>query len=162
MQGFSGNDNNFIPKEVTLYYNGISKTFLFKPPYPWQDLNINKRKSVCWVTKNLHGLQWEDGKQPYKCLFDILNSFVLNKVCNIYTKGSKKAKFLRNLLKCNIIDIGELGCCSLYDEKAKMPDNIFCYHHINNNKYCAKLNAYKLAEWLHEHCRNSENFKVTE
>ena len=37
----------------------------FKPPLPFEKLRKEDQKQCLWITKNMHGISWEEGKMSY-------------------------------------------------------------------------------------------------
>ena len=91
---------NFIFKEVCVLSmeKGAQPSILsFKPPTSW--VTLSKEDKVCntWLSRNFHGLRWDDGEIPYDELKSTLNYF-LKPAMRIFVKGSEKLRQLSDIL----------------------------------------------------------------
>lgn len=61
VQGFKGNHNRFICKEFCLI-DGVDVFHeLIRSPFPLNRLSAHLRTQANWLTRNFHGLNFEDG-----------------------------------------------------------------------------------------------------
>ena len=124
----------------------------FLPPTSYtsySELTTQQKQSFGWLTRNLHGIEWDTGNYPYIYLTQIFQSVRLrNPGAIFYANGKEKVKFLSYLLECSIIDLNSLACPSI-------SVNYFtqnCQNHSkgknNFNRHCAKEKAIFYFNWL--------------
>jgi hypothetical protein len=103
IHGFKSNDNEFILKEFAVVGKTYRTHVLFKSPYPYNTLNSKMQRTARWLTRHYHRITWEDGDTVY-------SKELISSLCKpfnvIYTKGTEKAKFLRQFHD-NVIEIDE-------------------------------------------------------
>lgn len=144
-QGFKDEKNNFIVKELALggFFAGklISPTrYLFEAPYNFRHLPRRIQISNQWLTRNFHGLDWNDGNIRYERLVDIL-LLETEKYSVIACKGLEKAQFLMWLLNREVVNLDEMIGRRLCDLPAA---DVGCYH---GNK-CAVENVVRISGWM--------------
>lgn len=167
LQGFIGNDKRFILKEFcfsissisnnnkNIYTPSISHHYIFAAPFPLRQLSENCQKSVIWLTRNHHGLQWSQGQTPYnkinECIQPLLEEHLV-----IYVKGDQKVNWLKELCTNISIDcrnIEEIGCCSRL-----LPPQDYGHIFYNCNQHnkrsttnhrCALQNTKIIEHWYH-------------
>lgn len=150
VQGFKKAYNEFIFKElaiVPLEEDVQPIVYLFEPPHDWNFLERRYKCENSWLTKNYHGIAWEDGDVPYAELEDILRSSTKD-VVKIYVKGLEKQKWL-NQFASNVFNIESLDCPSL--TKLQQINDRICSNHnrkVCYNSNCAARNATILKKWL--------------
>ena len=76
-EGFRSKKSDFIVKELAITCKNYTDTISFSPPHSLNSLALSEQKSYQWVSKYLHGLDWEKGDYPYCYLKQILQSVVL-------------------------------------------------------------------------------------
>ena len=64
--------SDFIVKELAITCNNYTDTISFLSPHSFNSLTLSEQKSYQWVSKYLHGLDWEKGDYPYCYLQQIL------------------------------------------------------------------------------------------
>lgn len=150
VQGFKKTYNEFIFKELAIVPLGEDvqpAVYLFGPPHSWIFLTPRYQCQNKWLTRNYHGIFWDDGGIPYEEFEDILTSSTRG-ATKIYVKGSEKQKWLKTFLS-NVVNIETLGCPSLTKlHSARDPP---CTNHnreICYNSNCAARNAIALKKWL--------------
>lgn len=151
-QGFKGENNKFIVKELAIVSTDelVYELHLFRPPCDFNQLSENVKKQVVWLEKYFHGLYWSSGFREYSQLNDLLKNCNLSG--NVYVKGTEKTQFVKNLLtdfKVNVINIEDLGCPSLSVIRSQTQTNamkkcIFDHNPIN----CAYINVHLLLQWF--------------
>ena len=99
VQGFKRFYNDFVFKELAIVRLGEDAqpaVFLFAPPQDWNSLSPRYKCENSWLTKNYHGINWQEGEIPYEDFDEILKSTTrgANKV---YVKGLEKQKWIRNI-----------------------------------------------------------------
>ena len=76
-EGFRSKKSGFIMKELAITCNNYTDTISFSPPHSFNFLTLSEQKFYQWVSKFLHGLDWEKGDYSYCYLQQILQSVVL-------------------------------------------------------------------------------------
>ena len=77
VQGFKRAYNEFVLTElaiISLLEEAQPTVYLFESPHDWNFLDARYKCHNKWLTKNYHGINWQDGEIPYKDLEDILKS----------------------------------------------------------------------------------------
>lgn len=149
-QGFKRVYNEFVFKEVAIIPLGENVqpiVYLFAPPHDWNLLPPRYKCENSWLTKNFHGLHWQEGEIPYEELEEILKASTRS-ASQIYVKGLEKQRWLKNFLP-NVKNIESLDCPSL--SKLNRYINHPCTNHnlkICENSNCAARNAVVLKKWL--------------
>ena len=75
-EGFRPKKSGFIIKELAVSTENYCDTVSFLPPTSFHILSLSERRSYSWVSKYLHGLNWESG-DPYCYLQQIFDSIAL-------------------------------------------------------------------------------------
>ena len=122
------------------------------------ELAIRQEQAFSWLTRNLHGNEWDTGNYPYNYITQIFQSVRLrNRGAIFYAKGEEKVKFLSDSQECSIIDLNSLACPSI-------SVNYFtqnCQNHSKGknmfNKHCAKEKAKFYFNWLTHERRTDES-----
>src|SRR5437868_1505328 len=68
------------------------QSWLFKPPYAWQNLNGKQKKTNNWLTNNRHGIKWSDGDVEYEKFHEVLRRSIPSQSA-VYIKGLKKSNY---------------------------------------------------------------------
>lgn len=139
---------NFIIKELCIVDVSTAATswFLFQPPA--YDSSLGKQRTNRWLTKNFHGLSWEEGHMPYSLLQEILTTH-LDKYSIVYVKGLEKLHFLQPKLNSQVFDLAAFGCPALRSQENWnfVPRYSCLYHRDTPNFVCARDQAFKLYVW---------------
>ena len=99
-EGFRSKKSDFIVKELAITCNNDTDTISFSPPHSFNSLTLSEQNSYQWVSKYLHGLDWEKGDYQYCYLQQILQSVVLRfPLSDFYAKGVEKTDTLQKCLK---------------------------------------------------------------
>ena len=149
VEGFRHRKEKIIVKEPGFGTDDYLDCVSFLPPTSYSELTTQQKQSFGWLTRNLHGIEWDTGNYPYIYLTQIIQSVRLqNPGAIFYAKGEEKVKFLSDLLECSIIDLNSLACPSI-------SVNYFtqnCRNHSKGknifNKHCAKEKAIFYFNWL--------------
>ena len=115
----------------------------------YSETTTQQKQSFSWLSRNLHGIDFDIGNYPYIYLTQIIQSVRLRSPGAIfYAKGAEKVKFLSELLECPVIDLNSPECPSI-------SVNYFtqnCQNHSNCknkfNKNCAKEKTIFYFNWL--------------
>ena len=122
---------------------------LFSPPSKFSDLTDPQKTSINWLSKNLHGLNWNSENYPYIYLTQIVQSVRLrNPSAVYYAKGLEKSQLLSELLDSPVIDLNTL-------ERPNISYNFFpvnCRNHSSTqrdvfNNPCAREKACFYFDW---------------
>lgn len=168
MQGFQwrGCGTKFLCKELAikpLNYNAAVKQYIFNYNFAIDDLSVNVRKQIEYLTNNIHGLRFESNSEfayvhNYSDLGKILDEQIVKKgFTMVYVKGSQKYNLLKEKLPpaVTICDLDNLllpplnlkELCS----KNEMPFMRYCCCHETlqfQMRQCAIDNVNVLYEWL--------------
>lgn len=167
IQGLKDKHNHFIPKEVavvSLEYQHQGH-WIVKPPYKYGEVPRRVRIENSWLSRDHHGLEWNDGTTSVQNIERILKSFV-RRASRVFTRGSEKSKYLSNLAEyCFVINLEEdEDCPSFYG----MPQSaVHCIQHGLSSEHgsntCALNNALRMKAWVSEHTESLWAYrKVTE
>lgn len=129
VQGFLDNYRNFIVKELSIISSDHGKTlnehYLFKPPFPFNQLSIKMQKMATWLRNAHHGLDWNCGIHN---LEQIQSIFAKITVGAIYVKGEQKVEWIKPFVTSDtvkIINLEKCGCPRLREHGIPM------LHHVN-------------------------------
>lgn len=150
VQGFKTVYNRFVVKElaiVPLEEDAQPTVYLFEPPHDWNFLAARYKCENNWLTRNYHGLNWQDGEISFDDFENILKSTVKG-ARKVHVKGLEKVRWLEFIIpKVNNIEV--LGCPSL--AKLHKKEISPCSNHnlkICHQSNCAVLNVIALKRWL--------------
>ena len=150
LEGFRHRKEKFIVKEFGICTEDYNDCVLFSPPSKFPDLTNPQKTSISWLSKNLHGLDWNSENYPYIYLTQIVQSVRLrNPRAVYYAKGFEKSQLLSELLDCPVIDLNTLKC-------PKISYSFFtvnCGNHSSTqrgifNNHCAREKACFYFDWL--------------
>jgi len=152
VQGFKGNNNEFILKELAISFNEHEfQNFIVQPPHQFEKLMKIKQKEANWLSKNHHGLGWNDGSVTYKSV----KKFLLeNHITAVYVKGEEKKNWLSHMLqnKVMIQNLEEYGCPSFKVLRKTYPSRtMLCTSHQG---ICALKNASLLRFFFNDQKEN--------
>lgn len=143
VQGFVGNNNEFVPKEVALVWSEKKyHHFLIKPPYSFKELNYTQQKQNYWITSNTHKLFWEDGDVSFESVRQVIEEYLeLQFVC---VRGALKKKWIDETFPYtfDVINMEEKNLFSFKKLREKFSNTHNCYLH--SNEACALQNAFLL------------------
>lgn len=145
-QGFYGNDDKFIIKELAIVSDSFQTQILFKSPYCRSTLDNKQQRTARWLIRHLHGIKWSVGSVEY-------NESLIRLLCSnfntIYTKGYDKVRFFKQFHP-NVYELPSTKSHSPTNDD----DVITCLlpQHNNNNRFkCALKNAHFEYKILHRH-----------
>lgn len=154
-EGFQCGHNRFIVKELAVYVlnsPNIHNVWTFKSPFLFENLNKKKRLCHSWVTRNLHGIEWNYGDEDYKNLRYILTK-LFQLFTRIYIKGLEKKRFLEYLSGRDILNLEDVNCPKI----EHLPHaNVQCPHHTLNHIHCALYKAIGFGNFLLENTYKSQ------
>ena len=149
-QGFKRVYNDFVFKElaiVPLEEDVQPAVFLFAPPHDWNFLSARYKCENSWLTKNYHGIHWQDGEIPYEELEEILKTSTRG-AKKVYVKELEKQKWIRNIIS-NVVNIEIFDCPSL--AKLHQQSDLPCSNHnlqLCRKSNCAVQNVINMKKWL--------------
>ena len=109
-EGFRHGNQLFIPKEISVRGANYHDTILLQPPVKFSFLTEDFQKTYSWLTKNIHGIDWEAGTHDHSFLFNFFNALKLRfPTSPVFAKGKEKCTFLRNFF-FSVTDLESLGC----------------------------------------------------
>lgn len=179
-QGFKNNSNGFIVKEIALVTRNLQLHDIIKSPYALCTLDEDHRKQVNWLTKNYHGLGWNDGYITLNELRKTILPILRQKT--VFVKGTGKIKWLEYILECNMATINRKICQIFNLEESEIECSIslhkknvnnyndggyhICKHHrhlqnMNNRKcQCALENVLVLKDWYIKQQQNRNYLRL--
>ena len=111
---------DFIVKDIGSCTEDCLDCVSFLSPTSYSELTTHQKQSLIWLTRYLHGIEWNRGNYPYCFLTQTVHSVrLLNMGALFYAKGEMKVKFLSELLECSIIDLNSLECPSKFGNSFK-------------------------------------------
>lgn len=153
IQGFKDNENKLIPKEVCVMstVTGTEKYQIFgqwivSPLYPLSKLSRNKRRECGWLTRNHHGIKWNEEGTSWDIVVKNLQE-IARFSDSVATRGVIKVRLLEEILSQEIINLEEIDECPPFVEFAS--NEPVCYFHSSSDKktICALSNVIKLTDW---------------
>ena len=154
IQGMSGRDFEFIPKEVAVvcFPEQFTAHWIVMPPCRFPDLPSKSRSHNTYVTRSYHGLEWFEDDVTCKQLYANLRE-ILRRAKTISTRGSIKAQLLREVTSREIIDLEEDEYAPSFD---RMPMSMRqCFRHglmyleeHGIQPRCALLQAYRIQAYF--------------
>lgn len=162
-------NNQNVPKEVAVLSltDDYMGHWIVAPPYSAKKLSNAIKTTNKWLSRNKHGLEWEDGYITKPTLVSHLRE-ISKKFEKIYVRGSVKKKILEDVVFNEIINIEDCDG----DEGEKLPSfaeltwsNTRCILHgtrINStiSYSCALNRAVRLKNWL-KSCRQKSFEDIT-
>ena len=96
LEGFNLKSLGFVVKELSIC-TSYTDTIFFKAPVKFTELPANDRFRVLWLTRKLHGLDWDKGEIQYSDLKTICLCISFRFIRNIFfAKGIEKCELLGN------------------------------------------------------------------
>ena len=147
-EGFRHGNQLFIPKEISVRGSNYHDTILLQPPVKFSFLTEDFQKTYSWLTRNVHGINWDSGTHDHSFLFNFFNSIKLRfPNSSIFAKGKEKCAFLRNFF-FNVIDLDTLGCPKASQFSYNFASN--CQNHLSVYRFdhCAQEKANLFYDWV--------------
>lgn len=168
-EGFRYSNKSFIVKELSVCGANFLDTLLFKPPKKLTHFTENEKLSFIWLTKNLHGIDWNAGFYNYPFIHEY---FVCLRIrfpnASVYVKGVQKQIYLSNYLN-NVYNLDSINCPRV-DELHSSTTPVCLYHTKLNIKpsnnetfrHCSKIKCVLFYQWLEnwKHGSQSDMFNV--
>jgi hypothetical protein len=145
--------SKFYPKEMSIQISKKSNHYIFKEPYPFEMLDGNDKKTICY-TEKIHGIKYVSG---YIASDEINNILIehLSDVDTVYTRGINKKKILidktRELdLFVNIVDICKFDNSTTVRQPSKIEPTRtpMCLNHDHLPARCTQNVTNEIYEWL--------------
>ena len=106
----SDEPHTYIPKKCSIFDIGSAtniSTYYVGPPFPWEQLSREVRKTNAYISHQITGLNWFEGDLPYdRFLMALLNH--AQSADEIYTKGKNCVRYLSGLFGRPVLDIEPL------------------------------------------------------
>lgn len=155
IQGFKVFNNNFILKEVYIHIvaGDLNYHALIDSPFQFHQLNKIEKRQINWLTKNYHGIRWDEGDIALSQFLDDMKAVLRGKI--IIFKGVAKLKWLQiffgSISIKEYINIEDLNCNFRLSEISENVD--MCDYHKSTKKHnfvCAFRNVMNLRRWYFE------------
>ena len=169
-EGFKHRKNEFIVKELSVCCDFVD-TIHLSPPFPFEELSSEEKKSHTWVTQNLHGIGWSKGEYNYNFLSSFFLSILLRYPgAKFWAKGLQKCLLSKSYLNQPVFNLEDLSCPPIaqIDSHHKI---LPCAYHAEHlpvytlQKHCSKRKAILYYNWLKNEnrtCPNSTDNVVSE
>lgn len=146
LNGFRDEHSRFIVKELSINSPSSIEFYIFKPPHQCQDIVTNT-----WLTKNFHGLNYNEGNVEYNQLRKILQQATALSLL-VYAKGSEKCSFISSLIDKPVFDFNHFPCTKKIKHLVKMyPSDTTCGNHIiGTENSCSNVKLCALIRWFGE------------
>lgn len=147
IQGF--NIPSFTPKEMTISDGERTSHFLFKPPFPFHELEPNLQRQAAWISKFRHGLRWQSGFVDLSEIDNILLQ-ATDRDNVIYCKGSIQTQYLRQHTSVPVhdVDLQDILVNGTVVVAPLPPLAPPCFAHFLNNCLCSLNNVILLYDHL--------------
>ena len=147
-EAFQHGDESFIIKELcVLSVRQPMKPlhFVFKAPFPWSGLSLQKRHTYTYQERNLHHLQWIEGNEKRycpKCVERRIRQVVAHQPEPLfYVLGDQKAEFLKKEFpSLNIVTYPH----TYKDLNTHDLTHLICPFRDHSYEHCALLKCYRL------------------
>lgn len=163
------NANNIhIPKEVAVV--SMSDDYIghwvVSPPYTGKKLPNIVKTTNKWLSRNKHGLEWEDGYITKPALINHLREITKN-FDKIYVRGSEKKKILESIVFNEVINLEEEREENFPNFATLAWSSTCCIFHSSRRKAtvsfsCALNKAIRLKNWLKTLRENDEQLRNIE
>ncbi|CAH1106737.1 unnamed protein product [Psylliodes chrysocephalus] len=151
IQGFTV-EGIFHPKELSIEIGFKQYHFLFTSAIPYNNLDEMDRKTVRYLERNVHGIQYTSGFVDHGQVNKILESNLLYSANYVYVRGNQKAEFLQR--KCHelghypvIIDVSQYDDTNQATPKFERTQD-HCANHDNGRFNCTQENVGILRCWF--------------
>ena len=156
-EGFRHGNQLFIPKEISVRGANYNDTILLQPPVKFTYLAEEFQRTYSWLTRNVHGINWDSGTHDHSFLFNFFNAIKLRfPNSSIFAKGKEKCSFLKNFF-FNVIDLDTLGCPKVsqigYNFTANCQNHQFAYKF----NHCTQEKANLFYDWLANYYQRPTN-----
>lgn len=149
MQGFFAHNGQFILKEICFIGDNFKFHTLVKSPFSMYKLPAAEQSSIKYLTKNFHGLSYNDG-----------GMHIIEVIQQLYPKFQNKIVMVRNQFKVNTLKhifrmCGDIECVSIQDQGFNMHAHSFemkvpCMYHRQSKKRAHYHCALAFTEELNE------------
>ena len=137
---------DFYVKELAFYQPFTKEYWLatFKPPFDRQYVKKKFSTDMDWVTRNLHGIKWEDGQFPYPMAYHMISYF--GSSYQLYAKGEEKSLWVQQQTPFTVVNLELLG----FPKAKDLAFGTFCKNHNTLEKSCALDKAVRLGRYYEE------------
>lgn len=116
---------------------------LFGPQESWNGMSREQRRTYCYQTRHVHGIDYHEGYKnycPYHLGKAIKDHFpgCVNEI--FYIMGRQKLQFMKK-------EYPQFNWCeynATLNDMPSLPKNIVCLHRTHDHTHCALLKACKL------------------
>ena len=84
VEGFRHRKEKFIVNELGVCTEDCLDCVSFLPPTSYSELKTQQKQCFSWLTRNLHGIEWDTGNYPYIYSTQIIQSVRLRNPCAIF------------------------------------------------------------------------------
>lgn len=152
LQGFKRAHSIFVPKEICVYTANEYSHFVIKSPHPFSCLKVEEKRQAAWLSRNYHGLRWDEGHLELDDTARKIAALLANKI--IIVKGAEKIRWVHeitNNFNLHCINIESYGCELKFNTKTSDEP---CYVHKQKEKvktlyHCAFRNVINLKNWIY-------------
>lgn len=152
VQGMKFRNNKFILKEIAILTKHCAFHAFIKSPCSFHKLKQNQKIQAKWLTKNYHGIDWNDGDMTLFELKKLVKPFISDRV--IFVKGLEKCDWIKSILmddslQCNNLE--DIGCDVNLNKLSFITESRTCSKHAANKDFqCALRNILLLQKWIKE------------
>lgn len=143
---------NDIVKELGIYKNGIVEGYTFLPPK-----DFKPTKQSFWITKNLHGINWNNGKKPYSELAGLLKRTDSTST-EFFAKGLEKCRIISKILEKDVENLDNYFCPKVQHLIFKDEDYDWeCSNYPGRHArtlHCAERKAFAYGTWTDAYFNN--------
>jgi hypothetical protein len=151
---YHGVDSKFVVKELALRapQTAQQQLWTFRAPGSENDLSpMTKFKNLKLKETDVQ-FEWMDGDLPQSDLFKVLSN-TTKKFSHVIVHGLKKAHFISNLLKRQVLDMEPAySLCEQNGEIVALVFETMCmYHKLENRHKCALTKCLKYGSFMMQH-----------
>lgn len=148
---FFNNYMRYVVKEMSIYdlNHHSSQHWIFKPPQGYTIVNAKAQRTNEWLTRNNHGISWEQGDVSYIELSRILEH-IASSYNIVYVKGQQKIDFIQRQIFASpeFVNLECMGCPKLCVLLEPLWLGHHCTHHHFDPKQCTIYKTRAIARWL--------------
>lgn len=135
---------------TTVEERPATASWIFAPPYNEAALTAANQRQNLWVTRNLHGLNWNSGLIPYHKL-DVCLDLALQNADRLFSKGTEKVTYLSNRLRRTVHDLNDYNCprASELEDEDLLITCLYPHPTTRTRKACAFEKSLIYADWAY-------------
>ena len=146
-EGFLLANRQVVVKEFAYYNLSTDERMCYFFQSPKLFLDESQIRVVNWLTRNIHGIEWNYGSTDFDYIYKIIHNITRIKNTIIYVKGEDKKRFIGQICRNQkrVINLETIGCPKFQD--LYYPQNLCGLpRHIETN-HCALKKVVALATW---------------